>query len=62
VDDFKSLVESVNAVDPGSHTYRCIVAADRANLGDFVRRMVAVLGLLDSTANALAEIWRLVAF
>jgi hypothetical protein len=36
LDDFKSLVESVNSVDPGSYTYRCFVDPKvEFNAGEF---------------------------
>jgi hypothetical protein len=58
VDDFKAVVEEVNLVDPGSYTYRCFVDSEMAfNLGEFCRKMDALVGLLDSTADALAAEW-----
>ena len=66
--DFKSVVEDVNAIDPDFRAFRC--PADRvepdAAVGDltvairrFVRRLDAVLDLLDGTADALAAEWDL---
>ena len=64
--DFKAAVEELNAVDPGSYVFRLLVRAEghdtapgRGNLtiGDFARRMDALLELLDSTADALAAEW-----
>ena len=66
--DFKSVIEDVNAIDPEFHAFRCPVAGGEtdADTGDvittvrqFVRRLDAVLDLLDGTADALAAEWDL---
>ena len=64
--DFKAVIEELGAVDPGSYVFRLPVSAEgkdsvpgRVNLtiGDFARRMDALLELLDSTADALTAEW-----
>jgi hypothetical protein len=66
--DFKAVMEELNAVDPGSHSFRLPISAkgqDSApghvnlTMRDFARRMDALLELLDSTADALAAEWDL---
>jgi hypothetical protein len=60
LDDFKAVVEELNVVDPGSYTYRCFVNSEaRFDVADFCWNMDALLGLLDSTADALAAEWDL---
>jgi len=56
--DFKAIIEKLNAVDPGSYSFRCPVdpKAESA-VREFGRKMDAVIGLLDSTADALAAEW-----
>lgn len=57
-DGFKALVESVNSVDPGAYTYRTFVDSEVGfDVPEFCRKLDAVLGLLDSTADALAAEW-----
>jgi hypothetical protein len=64
--DFKAVIEELNAVDPGSYVFRLPVRAEgqdaipgqvKLTSRDFARRMDAFLGLLDSTADALAAEW-----
>jgi hypothetical protein len=58
LDDFKAVVESVNAVDPGAFTYRTFLdSQSNFDPGEFVRKIDALLGLLDATADALAAEW-----
>lgn len=66
--DFKAVAEELNAADPGSYLFRLPVTAGTQNSGsgggklsihEFVRRMDALLELLDSTADALAAEWDL---
>ena len=66
--DFRSVIEDVNAIDPGFHAFRCPVAGGETDapageltttVRDFVRRLDAVLDLLDGTADALAAEWDL---
>jgi hypothetical protein len=58
--DFKAVVEEVNSVDPGSFVFRCPVdAKDQFGFREFERKMDAVIGLLESTADALASEWEL---
>ena len=66
--DFKGVVEGLNAVDPGSYVFRLPVSAvgqedglggGGSTIGDFARRMDALLELLDSTGDALAAEWDL---
>ena len=66
--DFKSVIEDVNAIDPDFHAFRCPagpVGPDTpageltTTVRDFVRRLDAVLDLLDGTADALAAEWDL---
>jgi hypothetical protein len=60
LDGFKAVVEELNAVDPGSYTYRCFVDSEaRFDVAEFCRKMDALLGLLDSTADGLAAEWDL---
>ena len=64
--DFKAVVEEVNSVDPGSYVFRLPVSAEaddsltgraKLTIREFGRKMDALLELLDSTADALAEEW-----
>ena len=64
--DFRAVVDGLSAVDPGSYVFQLPVGAERDDAAprgdnppilDFARRMDALLELLDSTANALAEEW-----
>jgi hypothetical protein len=64
--EFKAVIEELNAADPGSYVFQPPIGAevrndppDRVNqtIGDFARRMDALLDLLDSTADALAAEW-----
>jgi hypothetical protein len=64
--DFKAVTEELSAVDPGSYVFRLPVSAEakdsvpgrvKPTIGDFTRRMDALLELLDSTADALAAEW-----
>lgn len=64
--DFKAVIEELGAVDPGSYVFRLPVSAEgddsapgsvKPTIGDFARRMDALLELLDSTADALAAEW-----
>ena len=65
--DFKAVIEDVSAIDADCHAFRC--PADPAldavsgelptTVRGFVRRLDAVLDLLDSTADALAAEWDL---
>jgi len=66
--DFKAVIEHVNAIDPDFHAFRCPSAAVEPDdeTGDvitavrqFVRRLDALLDLLDGTADALAAEWDL---
>jgi hypothetical protein len=66
--DFKAVVEAVNSVDPGSYSFRFPAntegqgsgpGAGKLTMRDFARRMDALLGLLDSTDDALAAEWDL---
>jgi hypothetical protein len=56
--DFKAVIEELNAVDPGFYRFRLPVDPHaHASFRDFVRKMDALLELLDSTADALAAEW-----
>ena len=64
--DFKAVVEELNSVDPGSYVFRLPVSAEgqdapsrsgKPTIGEFAGRIDALLGLLDSTADALAATW-----
>ena len=66
--DFKAIIEKLNAVDPAFYAFRSPAAAERKAAGpghldlsvtEFARRVDAVLGLLDATADALAAEWDL---
>jgi hypothetical protein len=58
--DFKAVIEEVNSVDPGFYTFRCPVdPRSERSVGEFVKKMDAVIGLLESTADALAAEWDL---
>src|ERR1035437_26426 len=62
--DFKAVVDGLTAVDPGSYVFRLPVSAEwqdsapsraKLTIREFARRMDALLELLDSTADALAD-------
>jgi hypothetical protein len=64
--DFKAVIEELSTVDPGSYVFRLPVRAEGQNsapgrvnltIGEFGRKMDALLELLDSTADALAAEW-----
>lgn len=62
--DFKAIIEEVNSIDSGHGMFR--VSGDpqgrdslAEQLGEFARRLDALLELLDSTADALAAEWDL---
>ena len=64
--DFKTVIEELNAVDPGSYVFRLPVKAEgqeavssggKVTIREFAVRMDALLELLDSTADALAAEW-----
>ena len=56
--DFKAVIEELNAVDPGSYVFRCPVdPQSESSVREFVRRMDALIGLLESTGDALAATW-----
>lgn len=66
--DFKTVIEELNAVDPGSYVFRLPVKTEakgsvpgdgKLTIREFVRRIDALLELLDSTADALAAEWDL---
>jgi len=66
--DFKAIIEKLNAVDPAFYAFRSPAAAERKdaapghlafNIPEFARRVDALLGLLDATADALAAEWDL---
>jgi len=58
--DFKAVVEEVNSVDPGSYVFRCPVdPQSESSVEEFTKKMDAVIGLLESTADALAAEWDL---
>lgn len=58
--DFKAVIEEVNSVDPGSYSFRCPVdPQSETSVMEFARRMDAVIGLLESTGDALAAEWDL---
>ena len=56
--DFKAMVEEVNSVDPGSYVFRCPVdPQSESSVVEFTKKMDAVIGLLESTGDALAATW-----
>jgi|ERR1039458_9353914 hypothetical protein len=66
--DFKAVIEDVNAIDADVHAFRCPGDPETPDaVGDdliivireFIRRLDAMLGLLDGTADALAAEWDL---
>jgi hypothetical protein len=58
--DFRAAIEEVNAVDPGFHTFRCPADPHSASsVREFVKKADAVIGLLSSSADALAAEWDL---
>jgi hypothetical protein len=58
--DFKAVVEEVNSVDPGSYVFRCPVdPQSESSVVEFTKKMDAVIGLLESTGDALAAEWDL---
>jgi hypothetical protein len=66
--DFRAVIEDVNAIDPDFHAFRCPAepVTPDAVPGDLttavrssVRRLDALLDLLDRTADALAAEWDL---
>jgi hypothetical protein len=62
LEDFKAVVEEVNAVDPGQFVFR--LPGETEGRGSFsvrafAAKMDALLELLDSTADALAAEWDL---
>jgi hypothetical protein len=58
--DFRAVVEEVNSVDPGSYNFRCPVdSRSQSSVRDFGKKMDTVIGLLESTADALAAEWDL---
>jgi hypothetical protein len=66
--DFKAVIEDVNTIEPDFHAFRFPagpVGPDTpageltTTVRDFVRRLDAVLDLLDGTADALAAEWDL---
>ena len=62
LDDFKAVVEEVNAVDPGQYEFRLPGETDANGAFDvrgFAAKMDALLELLDATADALAAEWDL---
>lgn len=63
--DFKAIIEEINSLDPG-YAFRCpgktegpgsVPGQLAFSVREFARRMDAILGLLDSTADALAATW-----
>ena len=58
--DFKTMVATVNSVDPGMYVFRSPVHPhSQIGVQDFIRRMDGLLDLLESTADALAADWDL---
>lgn len=66
--DFKAVIEKLNAVDPAAYAFRRPVHTEEPgsvrsdiafNIPEFARRVDALLGLLDATADALAAEWDL---
>ena len=54
--DFKAVIEDVNSVDPGPHSFRYPGEA-QFSIREFGAKMDALLELLDSTADALEATW-----
>jgi len=62
LDDFKTFVQSVNSVDPGSYPFHLPVATEgqaSLNVRGFATKMDALLELLASTVDGLAAEWDL---
>jgi hypothetical protein len=60
LDDFKAVIDEVNTVDSGYYTFRLPVdPQSKSSVGEFSRRMDALIGLLASTGDALAAEWDL---
>lgn len=66
--DFKAVIEDVNAIDPDFHAFRCPAAGVEPDaetsdaittVRQFMRRLDALLDLLDGTSDALAAEWDL---
>lgn len=58
--DFKSVVESINSVDPGCYTFRLpFDPQEKASVGEFAGKMDALLDLLSAIADGLAAEWDL---
>jgi hypothetical protein len=66
LEDFKAIIEGLNAVDPGSFVFRLPVRTEgqdavpgggKLTIREFARRMDALLELLASTGDALAATW-----
>jgi len=58
--DFKVIIEEINSVDPGSYSLRCPVdPQSESSVIEFARKIDAVIGLLESTGDALAAEWDL---
>ena len=55
--DFSAVIEDLNSVDPGPYSFRYPEA--EFNIREFAGKMDALLGLLDSTADALAATWEM---
>src|SRR5262249_12297887 len=58
--DFKAVVEEINSVDPGAYSFRCPVdPQSESSVREFARKVDTLIGLLASTADALAAEWDL---
>jgi hypothetical protein len=66
--DFSAIIADVNSVDPGPNSFRYPVDTEEPDAAtdpvpfsvpEFARRMDSLLGLLDTTADALAATWDL---
>jgi hypothetical protein len=56
--DFKAFIDDVSSVDPGLYTFRWpINPREQSAVHEFGQKMDAVIGLLESTADALAAEW-----
>lgn len=64
--DFKTIIEDVNSVDPGSHAFRYPLNSEARgsvpnhptfSVREFARNMDALLELLNATADALVAEW-----
>jgi len=53
--DFKAVIEDIDSVDPGPHSFRYPEVP--FNIREFATKVDALLELLDSTADALAATW-----